>query len=155
VREGIKSVRTELLERTHVLCETLLSNVKELHDALRLCIGATRIDVLRKLVGGTHAFVTAADLRAEVQALRSQIMAALDEYISRASATRSPFSEVLTRPEIPDTALRLLRAFGEPPRVPNLDFQLPGIKGAVRGIGYYFREAMPEVETTRILGLPD
>ena len=41
-----------------------------------------------------------------------------------------------------DSVLRLVRAFGAPPKVPNLDFKLP--ETDLGGIGYYFRDVLKD-----------
>ena len=93
---------------------------------------------------------TGALLREELNRIFDRLLRDVDELADRAVAGMPPFSPG-TLPNA-DSLLRLVRAFGDPPKVPNLDFRLPDTD--LGGIGYYFRDLagpLPDVRITPVI----
>lgn len=90
-------------------------------------------------------------LREELERLFERLLHHIEEIAERALAT---LPAVNLSQLNPDSLLRLVRAYGAPPKVPNLAFRLP--QTDLDGIGYYFRDflgkiPLPDVKLTPII----
>lgn len=97
---------------------------------------------------------TRALIREELTRMFERLLRHVDELVDRVLAGLPPLSIPL--PPLPnvDSLLRLVRAFGPPPKVPNLNFRLP--QTDLGGIGYYFRDLaanlpLPDVRLTPVI----
>lgn len=140
-------------------CEAFFASAKDYLDYLNKILAAGRLtdwieDTLNQLP-------TSAEVQRQLQALERELAEAAQGLLERAAAEGGAVLERLAEPVAAagDSVLRLVRAFGEAPRVPSLDFRLPdasGITDRLAGIGYYFQDLvgkvpLPHVDITPVL----
>lgn len=84
--------------------------------------------------------------------LQKQIFAKRDEWVRKADQYFNQTAQRVMQ-DIPstvfqqaDNTLRLIRAFGDPPKVPKLDFDRSKI-------GYYFKELAPQIDMTPVIAV--
>lgn len=133
----LDEVRQNLGEYAGDICRLLgkhlIPTIKKLIDHIGDLLAT---DLLKPLADAAQ--VAADAVRQELERIENQLAAVLDQLSERA---RLSFPNVsLGEPNIsPDAVLRLLRAFGEPPRLPGLQFSLPsGPQLTLPNCGYYF-----------------
>lgn len=122
----IGALRKSFEDQAGILRETFLPKLSDLKNSINKVLDPALADNIKKLFEGIDPL--SAQLREEVERIYSRSLESINEYINRAA-----ISFPLTNP-IPilseDNALRLLRGFGEPPKLPDLGFSLPSL-------GYY------------------
>ena len=107
--------------------------------------GVTELEVLKKKLLNQVNEITK-DVRAEVEGLRDQLLNQAHGFISNnIHAIPLPPSDVVNYVNAQaGNAVRLVRAFGEPPKVPNLTFDRPSV-------AYFYDKTKEVVDITPIL----
>jgi len=81
-------------------------------------------------------------LRTEIEAQRDRFFRAANDYVDKNIRRLLPIAESVY--SVADPAIRIIRAFGRPPEVPNLTFQRPAV-------AYFYKEASKIVDITPVL----
>jgi len=84
----------------------------------------------------------AAEIESKLKELRDRLTERGRRYFEQAASLKPDLPAF----QVADQTLRLIRAFGDPPRVPKLDFDRPQV-------AYFFKEALPEVDLTPVAAL--
>lgn len=82
------------------------------------------------------------ELRNEIEAQRDRFFNTANDYVDKNIRRLLPIAESVY--SVADPAIRIIRAFGRPPEVPNLTFQRPAV-------AYFYKEASKIVDITPVL----
>jgi len=126
--EVLPRARTLLRQNAEGLCLSLLPSAKDLLAGLTGLFDEHALD---------FALTDAAAARARIEEVLNRMGQALSSFVQRAQITLPAFNTELPSVSA-DSVIRLLRSFGDVPKVPNLAFNLPQI-------GYYFFSKGPEI----------
>ena len=137
------AIRDFVIAKQKILLPVVLDgakkNIDEIHDFIK-----GKIDAGNVIEKGLKAKIDeiSSDIRSGVEALRSEILEKTDAFVE--SAVRA-LPRVGDKPYvIADTAPRLIRAFGEPPKVPNLTFQRPVL-------AYFYNEGSKAIDLSPVI----
>jgi hypothetical protein len=147
VKNAARSSRTIVTDQIDSVCSMVFAPVQAVVDDVKTTLA--RFDVLANLVQ-SKVLQSGEEALRELAGLQQRAAATLDEYARRAATTI-----VKSIPLSNNVEVELVRAFGAPPRVPNLDFRLPGKLETPPGIAYVFPRATDlKVLTSPLIGLP-
>lgn len=150
LKAAIAGLRRGVLSEADRLCDLLFPDLAGVLGPLGSLLNGTWINDLQGQLGSGIRTVDQA--RAEIDAIRDEVGREVDRLLKRYVPALDGLEKKVPK-EIIDSGLNLLRAFGEAPRVPNLDFRLPGRDSLYRSpnVGYYFDAAKRAVDLTPIL----
>jgi hypothetical protein len=148
LRAALDAARAALYAKIESLCTSLLPDVGKVTTRLAALLSPAWLSELQGAVG--TGIRSADEMLREVERARDEIAREIDGVLTRYVPALTDMKEPVAGV---GNAVRLLRAFGEAPRVPNLDFELPGSEALYRtpGIGYYFDAATNAVKLTPLL----
>jgi len=128
-----------------LLGENLIPAIDKLLQKIEDLLGS---DLLKPLADA--AAIAEGVLRRELERIERQLAAVLGQLAERA---RLSFPQVaLANPDIsPDAVLRLLRAFGQPPNLPGLQFSLPNCGYYFFDLGQAVPNLLPKVDLSPLL----
>ena len=136
IDQALTAVRIELVNRAKKVCEKVRQPIADSVNAVKARIAALEKAFADKL--------PIAQLQREVEAFTNRTAREADALVRSVSKDVSDLSDEAKK--IGDNVIRLVRAVGDPPRVPNLSF--PSGREA---IAYLFDEKKREVDITPVV----
>jgi hypothetical protein len=151
----VQRIEDAAADKVDGYCKDLLANVSDYIGFVQWLFGRDRLkewaaDVLKHVPN-------AEDVRRRLAGLEQELNNALRGLMDRAAdGLLAPLAKAVTAAG--NSVFRLIRAFGEAPRVPGLDFRLPDFQLAtvtdrLAHIGYYFSQ-LDGVDLGRLIPLP-
>lgn len=128
----LEGTLTDILAQSENLKQLVLTEAAELEKRLN----ELKQNAVQDL------FNQAADLRRRIEAQRDEFFRHANDYVDKNVRRLLPVVESVYA--VADPAIRLVRAFGRPPEVPNLNFQRPAV-------AYFYKEASKVVDITPVL----
>ena len=143
IEQRIALLRTGLGSQIDALCQQLLPSPQELIDFLQGLFPQSVFDSLAsQLQGLPDVGKLGGVVTAELDRLYSSAVSELNHFVNRVHAAIPPLSVDLGN----IGSVQLLRAFGDVPRLPHLEFTLPQS-------GYYFFDFLPGIPKLAIPNL--
>jgi hypothetical protein len=153
---ALDSVENGAIAGLDGMCQRFFGTAAEYLNYLQWLLADARIQ--KWLDDAVRHLPTGDELQRRLAALERELGQAARGLVERASAVVNDALQDAMKPVTAagDSILRLVRAFGEAPRVPSLDFRLPDVGDRLAHIGYYFQDLakkipLPHVDLTPVL----
>ena len=131
----------------NILTQVAIAAGNQAFQACSSLLPANEIDNAVSFVGGLLDRVSqVADVPVQIGSVIDRVRGSLNDQMTQFANRVAGLLPPATGFTVPDTTLQLFRAFGEPPHVPNLDFNGP--QGARNAVSYLFDRARNEVSIT-------